>query len=66
LIRPAVYQRSGGVSNAIGIRCPMFVGETNDSTQVRTPLRFLEFGLQLSQIRAGATPQNQRIASALG
>ena len=29
----------------------MFVGETDDSTQVPAPLRFLEFGLQLSQIR---------------
>jgi hypothetical protein len=29
----------------------MFVGETDDSTQVRAPLHFLEFGLRLSQIR---------------
>jgi hypothetical protein len=34
----------------------MFVGETDDSTQVRAPLRFVEFGLQLSQIRGGAKP----------
>src|SRR5580692_6815655 len=59
LVRPAVNQGSGGVSNAIGIRCPMFVGETNDSTQVPAPLRFLEFGLQLSQIRGGVTPQSR-------
>jgi hypothetical protein len=44
----------------------MFVGETDDSTQVRAPLRFREFGLQLSQIRAGMTPQNQGIANGLG
>ena len=29
----------------------MFVGETDDSTQVPAPLRFLEIGLQLSQSR---------------
>ena len=53
LVRAAVNQGSGGVSNAIGIRCPMFVGETDDSTQVPAPLRFLEFGLQLSPARGG-------------
>jgi hypothetical protein len=55
-----VNQGSGGVSNAIGIRRPMFVGETDDSTQVLAPLRFLEFGLQLSRARGGVTPQNRR------
>ena len=38
LVRSAMNQRGGGVPNAIGIRHPIFVGETNDSTQARAPL----------------------------
>jgi hypothetical protein len=33
-----VNQRGGGLPDAIGIRCPTFVGETDDSTQVPAPL----------------------------
>ena len=38
LVGAAVNQGSCGVPNAIGIRRPTFVGETDDSTQVPAPL----------------------------
>ena len=34
LVRATVKQCGGRIPNAIGIRCPMFVGETDDSAQV--------------------------------
>src|SRR5271157_1371835 len=38
LVRSTMNQCGGGAPNAIGIRYPTFVGEANDSTQVRAPL----------------------------
>ena len=37
LVRPTMNQRGGCVLNAIGIRHPTLMGETDDSTQRRTP-----------------------------
>jgi len=38
LVRSTMNQCGGGAPNAIGIRHPTFVGETNDATQERAPL----------------------------
>src|SRR5271155_2901090 len=38
LVRSPMNQRGDSAPNPIGIRYPAFVGKTNDSTQVRTPL----------------------------
>ena len=38
LVRSTMNQCGSSVPNAIGIRYPTFVGETNDATQVRAPL----------------------------
>jgi hypothetical protein len=41
LVWSAMDQRGGGFLNSIGIRCPMFMGETNDATQATAPLLFV-------------------------
>jgi hypothetical protein len=38
LVRPAVNQGCGSISNAIGICGPSFISKSGDSTQVLTPL----------------------------
>ena len=60
LVRPAMNQSGRGATNALGIRYPMFVGESNDSTQVSAPLPLQETSLQLPQISRRRDSANQR------
>ncbi len=61
LVRTTMNQRGGGTPNAIGIRYPTFMCETNDATQVRDPLKFLENQLaipanRLAEIMTSGNP----------
>ena len=42
LVRPAMSQRGRGALNPASLRQPIFVSETNYSTQARDPLWFLQ------------------------